>query len=190
MSPVTEKQLREEVFHLYSYHKYRMPAGTRNSKFDRVSGFVLDLKDPASRRHTNAVQLFGNALVRALELLELNERELPCAIVPSHEAGAVSAGLVSVVRHVKQSCGVVLADNPLERHATIAKLSQGGNRGKDVHTNSVRVKPDSIAEGATVLLIDDVTTTENSMKACRDLLYAAGAGLVVCIAIAKTVDEQ
>lgn len=40
--------------------------------------------------------------------------------------------------------------------------------------------------GRTVILVDDVVTTGSTMSACIELLKRAGAGNVVCVAIAKT----
>ena len=93
------------------------------------------------------------------------------------------------MRHIRQSYNIRNSRNPLLRHTTIEKLSHGGDRDEQVHLDSIRVVGNFIPKGAKVLLIDDVTTTNNSMNACAELLYDAGAGLVVKVALAKTADD-
>lgn len=42
-------------------------------------------------------------------------------------------------------------------------------------------------KGDIVLLMDDVTTTGNSLYACRDILLARGAGKVEMFALGKAI---
>jgi predicted amidophosphoribosyltransferase len=73
----------------------------------------------------------------------------------------------------------------LIRHQTIEKLASGGKR--DLALISMRVpRPEEIRD-RDVFLIDDVTTTGNSLLAGRQLLQKAGARRIAALALAQTV---
>jgi predicted amidophosphoribosyltransferase len=74
----------------------------------------------------------------------------------------------------------------LERTKRIAKLAHGGDRSEEVHLNSVAVADASLIKGKDVLLLDDVTKTGNSLRACEKILLAAGAESVTCVTMGKT----
>lgn len=189
MIKMREEEIQGKTYYLRSYHKYRV-YGQKNPNFDKFSGFILDLKDPRSTRHVNAVQLFGNMLLKVLPDIFDEDDSFCVAIVPSHNAGVLSDGLRSVVRHIKPHYRILNAKNPLIRTRTIDKLACGGRRDIDVHLESIDVVAPESVNGNIVLLLDDVTTTGNSIEACRQKLEQAGAKLVVAIAIAKTADDD
>ena len=67
-----------------------------------------------------------------------------------------------------------------------APLAGGGDRAIEVHLKSIEAKGPDRYRGKSILLIDDVLTTGNSMVACRQILMAAGAAKVHCLTLAKT----
>jgi predicted amidophosphoribosyltransferase len=75
----------------------------------------------------------------------------------------------------------------LIRHTTINKLATGGDRSIEVHLNSIKVQNPNLIKDKRILLIDDVTTTHNSLFACKQLLLEAGAAQVYCLALGQTV---
>jgi adenine/guanine phosphoribosyltransferase-like PRPP-binding protein len=56
----------------------------------------------------------------------------------------------------------------------ITKLAFEGDRSLIVHLRSIAVSAFAWLQGATVLLIDDVVTTGNSIEAARRLLCPCG----------------
>ena len=63
-----------------------------------------------------------------------------------------------------------------------------GKRSEEVHFKSVKVNEDVV--GQDIILIDDITTSGCSLKACRKLLLNAGAKSVICFAISKTREKK
>ncbi|MDO4330354.1 MAG: phosphoribosyltransferase [Lachnospiraceae bacterium] len=75
----------------------------------------------------------------------------------------------------------------LSREKSIEKLAMGGARGKEVHMQSIRTMQDVEIVDDIVLLMDDVTTTGNSLYACKELLKQRGAGSVEMFALGKAI---
>lgn len=66
------------------------------------------------------------------------------------------------------------------------KLAHGGDRSKDSHIKSMEIRNASLIKGKNVLLLDDVTTSGNSLEAGCELLLKAGEQSVRRAAIGKT----
>ncbi len=77
----------------------------------------------------------------------------------------------------------------LQRKQPIAKLAGGGNRDKGVHYRSIGTLDAMDVSGDIVLLMDDVTTTGNSLIACRDILLEHGAKTVEMFALGRAVRD-
>lgn len=73
---------------------------------------------------------------------------------------------------------------------SIDKLSTGGARSYAVHMRSIEAVQDMDIAGGIVLLMDDVTTTGNSLYACKMILEQSGAGEVEIIAVMPCGLEQ
>ncbi len=76
----------------------------------------------------------------------------------------------------------------LVRQSGIKKLAEGGDRRKEVHFNSIKVADGMSVMGEDVLLLDDITTSGNSILACRDILFANGARKVEMLALGRTYE--
>ena len=75
----------------------------------------------------------------------------------------------------------------LIRTKEIEKLATGGNRNIDVHLDSIAVDPGVSVTGEVILVVDDVTTSGNSLYASRDILLRNGASRVALLALGQTV---
>ena len=124
----------------------------------------------------------------------LGELELPrgtlLVVMPGHEASATNAGtpLARAVARLVASDGRLMSSmDALIRFRDIEKLASGGDRSVAVHLGSIRVQEPPPVRGATVVVLDDIVTTGNSMEAVRQLLTTAGANRVAGIAIGRTV---
>lgn len=183
---LTDDKIRELILSFHSYHPYRLN-GERNPSFNSEDGRILDLKNPKAGGHKKAVEHYKRSLCSALpKVVDVAARKAIGAIVPSHEAGKLSVGLLEVMKHVAAELKFTFEPNPLKRTATVDKLTDGGDRDKEVHLRSIQVVNGAVRKGAFVVLLDDVSTSGNSILACEELLLAAGAELVLKIAMAKT----
>ena len=163
----------DQLAWLGDYHPYR---GGRNPNFNVFSGKVLDLKDGKE---------IGIEHFRAA----LEEIVLPgvtVAVVPSHDPANTTGGLRTMAQRLAGACRID-ATGCLVRTKKIDKLATGGDRSVEVHLGSIQIRDARLIKGKDVLLLDDVTTSGNSLEACRRLLMDAGAARVQRLAIGKTV---
>lgn len=160
----------KELSYLHPYHPYY------SDKFDRASGRILDFKegDP------EAFQYYFRAMNTKLE------ENVTVTAVPPHAPGKEGA-VRRLARRLARCGNRTDATSCLIRHEEIQKLSNGGRRDISVHLGSVRVVESQLVTAQEVTLVDDVTTTGNSFRACRELLLNAGAQSVRCFALAKTM---
>ena len=151
----------------------------KNPRFNLFSGQVLDLKEKKPAAIDHFYRLVDTMI----------NKDVTICVVPSSDPENTDSGIVKV--------GEMLAANGrkdkvlyLKRTRKIDKLSHGGNRSKNLHLSTIDVDENMTIEGEVVLLMDDVTTSGNSLKACRDILLKNGASQVEMFAIAKTVEES
>lgn len=173
----TLKQTDDGRFYIFNYHSYRL-FGERNPSFDSISGRLLDLKESK-----------GDAIDHFFSVLDpLIGPNVTVCVVPSHSADKVTANS-GIGRIVNKLCAGnrVNGVNYLVRHTTIPKLAHGGDRSCQTHKDSITVQANPNLAGTSVVLLDDITTTGNSLLACRDLLLDAGAGKVTMLSIARTI---
>lgn len=161
-----------------NYHKYWIDRERRikNPLFDVFSGKILDLKEGKGA----AVRYFHNLLNE-----EICEGVTIC-VVPSSNAEKRVTGIGML--------GEMLAQNNrinkvyfLNREKSIDKLAGGGRREKEVHMQSISTVGDISIKEDIVLLMDDVTTTGNSLYACKEILLGHGARSVEMFALGKAI---
>lgn len=163
------------VVSLGNYHPYKI-AGVKNPDFDSYSGKILDVK--------------GLTAVTILEFSKkihpLIDDDICICYVPSSDSEKTDTGIRRLA--IKLAIGLrVDATGCLIRHTSIEKLATGGNRDKQRHLDSIKVCNKSLIRNKRVLLIDDVTTSHNSLFACKQLLLEAGVAEVYCLALGQTV---
>ncbi len=69
------------------------------------------------------------------------------------------------------------------------KLATGGRRDKDIHLRIIGTLEEMDITGDVVLLMDDVTTTGNSLIACKEILINNGAKTVEMFALGRAVRD-
>lgn len=161
-----------------NYHKYWLDRERKikNPLFDVYSGKILDLKEGKM----SAVQYF-------YQLLDPEIRSgVTICVVPSSNAEVKESGIGKL--------GEMLAGNGrknkvyfLRRNKSIDKLATGGNRSMETHMQSISTVLDMDIENDIVLLMDDVTTTGNSLYACKEILLQNGAREVEMFALGKAI---
>ena len=178
---------------MYDYHKFWIHDGmggrARNSNFDKLTGYLLDLKKSDNRNFDHAVSGFARALlkdIKSLNFLAETEEAIVCA-VPSSKVGKVAPGLVNIAKILERDNGRIKSGmKTLIRTTEIDKLADGGNRDITVHRRSIDIG-ERVRKDRTYILIDDITTTGNSLAACAEILARNGARRILPIALGKTL---
>ena len=106
------------------------------------------------------------------------------ACVPSHrECNYNDNPIAMMIKDITMRSSYIDGSQLLIRYKTIPEQKTQGKRFEEVHLNSIKVSND--VKGKKIILIDDITTSGCSLKACKKLLLDAGANKVICFAFAK-----
>jgi len=170
-----------DIVTLDAYHKYwSVYKEVHNPNFDGKSNDLLNFKK-------GEIPLINKFHLR-LNTLLINEDFAIC-YVPSCTADKEETPVRTLAQKLTQNSKRIDATSCIVRHTTIPKLANGGNRSVSVHLNSLSIVSPGLIRGKQVLLLDDITTTHNSLHACAQILKEAGAAKVYCLALGQTVAE-
>ncbi len=166
-----------EIIALRRYHRYWISKSRKEKnpfagKFDRL---VLDVKE----RKCHAIKYFAELIDPFLG------RGFSICVVPSSDSSVGSNGIRCLGRKLAEK-GRKDRTGFLIRQCDIKKLAEGGDRSKRIHMASIRAAGDVSVEGEDILLLDDITTSGNSLRACKDILIANGARSVEMLALGRT----
>jgi len=169
-----------EIVVYSNYHPYwnNREEKERNPRFDVFSGKLLDLKEGKP----SAIEYFFDILDK-----EINPGVTIC-VVPSSDADNTDSGIAKLALALANSNRKDMVYY-LQRKKSIPKLAHGGYRGKEVHYQSIETVKDMDITGDIVLLMDDITTSGNSLYACKNILIESGADTVEMFALGKTVRD-
>ncbi|MBW4544086.1 MAG: hypothetical protein KME25_06545 [Symplocastrum torsivum CPER-KK1] len=164
-----------EIFYLGVYQP--MTGDCDNFDFTQYSSGIRDIKDCDPL----AIEAFADCILSNLD------NDFDClAVIPSHYIGVDTSGIRSLCKKISRRMKLVDATSCLVRHKPTERLSTGGDRSIQTHLNSIKVVDNELINGKKVLLLDDVSTTGNSLKACKQLLESAGAKTVKSFVLGKT----
>jgi phosphoribosylpyrophosphate synthetase len=171
-----DKNIKDDILYLGYYHPYH---GGDNPNWDNFSSSILDVK----KNRPHIIKYF----IDEINILLTNQVFSICC-VPSHEANQdKSSGILNIALGLVDICNNRIdATWCLQRVQTIQKLAHGGNRDLSTHLNSIEVVNNIFIKNQSILLIDDVTTSGNSLRACKQLLINSGAKEVKMLSLAKT----
>ncbi|MEO1375490.1 MAG: phosphoribosyltransferase [Cyanobacteria bacterium J06635_10] len=170
-------ELDVKRFYLDEYQPY-WRRGEKNPNFTKssFSSKILDLKE----KKYSAINYFYK------EVNQIIWKNYPIVTVPSSDPQNINTGINQVALLLAKQ-GSINAISCLRRHTAVQKKTNGGNRDIYVDLRSIEVNNQYLIKGRIVLLLDDITTTGNSFRACEKLLVDAGASKVVKLALGKTV---
>jgi hypoxanthine phosphoribosyltransferase len=169
----------KENYYLRNYHPIRLQ-GEENPYFDDWSENLLLLKT----KTPNLVDFWYTEIEQ-----HLKNESFAIAVVPSSSSENKISGIHLVAQKIAKSRQITITDatSCLRRYRSIDKLALGGSRELATHTSSIEVINSHLIKNKNVLLVDDISTTGNSLRACKELLLKAGARKVKCVALGKTV---
>jgi hypothetical protein len=122
----------------------------------------------------------------AKRLVDVLPPSLPVAVIPPHDGLVRCQGITRVALELVEH-GWQDATRCLVRTKSIQKLATGGSRSLQTQLGSMEVRTPAVFAGQSVILLDDVMTSGNSLQAGSDLIRRAGATAVKCVALARTV---
>lgn len=157
------------------YWRWRRDPETADAPYDLYSSKILDLKDGKE----SAINYFYSLL--DFEICP----GIAIAVVPSHSPDQEETGILTLAKRLAKHNRIDMTDS-LVRIKGIEKLSHGGSRDRQVHYDSIIVNPGTPVSDEVIVVVDDVTTSGNSLYACRDILLANGARKVAMLALGKT----
>jgi hypothetical protein len=168
----------EEISAFGEYRPYgrHKAMGGDSTNYPTYSKKLLDLKD---KKHGGIIYFY--------DIVEpLIRKELALVTVPSHDPQKTINGIRELAQRICIDDPRIDATETLVRQKPVEKLALGGDRSADNHLKSITVKSPLLIRGRRVLLLDDIVSTGNSLKACKQLLLSAGARSVHCAALGKT----
>lgn len=180
----------ENIMPLHDYHSWNIHVDgvkQRNPEIDKVTNHILNIKKKENSRVRAKAVTFYCEVVKSTFLPLLDNSERSFCVVPSHDAGHVSKGLLELVSTLTSDFNFQNRNNLLARTITVEKAATGGSRRLEIHQQSIESKNLEYISGKDVILFDDVSSTGNSLRACREILIQAGARRVAMIALGQTV---
>ena len=117
-------------------------------------------------------------------LLQKHEGLVIC-VMPKSKKAREPSGIRMVAKKLCQTRyidGTDVIDRPVDREPR----HSDGNRDYDTELTSLRIIDADCIKGKTVLLLDDITTTGNSLNSGKALLLSHGAKQVIMLALGKT----
>lgn len=170
-------------YYLGEYHAYwRYSNGEKfkNPQFDEFSDRILNLK----KSYPREIKYFTSILDEVL----INNKDMIILCAPSHQADSIGS-IHTVVDNVCSTRGFLNGSECLSRYKSILKLAHGGNRSVETHLESIRLIDSHLLENKDILLIDDVTTSGNTLKACSMIIKSEVKNIrsLTCLVFAKTV---
>ena len=168
-----------EIVIYSNYHKYWLDRehGIKNPLFDVFSGKILDLKEGKS----GAIKYFYELINP--EICD----DVTICVVPSSDENKKETGMTMLGEMLAKDGKRVNKVYYLQRGHSISKLATGGKRDKEVHLNSITTLDEIDIQGDVVLLMDDVTTTGNSLYVCKEILLSRGASKVEMFALGRAI---
>ncbi len=167
------------IYYLDHYTPYwtDREAGVRNEGFTSFSGKILDVKESKP----------NGILSLSSRLNPLINMDIPICIVPPSDPERSDSGMMKLSQLLIHE-GRIDATSCLQRIEKISKLVTGGDRNVETHLRTIRVINPELIKNKHVLLLDDVTTTGNSLFACKKKLLDAGASDVTCFALRQNYE--
>lgn len=175
----------ENGFHYFGeYHKYWLRTDVCNPNFDDFSNKILDLKNGKPE----AVDYFLSYLGKYLNI----ESQCTIVCIPSHTSYGYGKSKEIIGKLCKMKPNFKDGSSCLNRFKTIQKLAHKGDRSMSVHLESIELVHRELLSGQNVIILDDIITSGNSMKACRQIIQdnIKDVGIVMCVAFGKTVRDR
>lgn len=159
---------------------------SENHSTDAHSKTLIKFKNGDS----DAISHMEKRLTDILLASTLKDRDFYIATIPSSTKGKAHSGFKDLIINLSKKFKILNPTaNVLKRIESKTPAHLGGSRKKAdiLSTLSISAEMTLSIKGKPILLLDDITTTTNSLQAGIDLLSEKQAKVIVAIALGKTV---
>ncbi len=185
----SEKQLNLDNIYFQFYYK---PA--EHNEHDTISNKIIKgLKRFSQDEYTLFKNVFISNFLKKFDNDLLDYDIIVC--VPSHCMGNYNDN--PLARMIEEISKIHIYVNGkkkiytdgsqyLLRYKTVPEQKAQKKRYEGTHLDSVKLKENINISGKNIILIDDITTSGSSLRACKEILEDAGANKVICFAFGKS----
>ena len=159
---------------------------------DGAGGYRSDeIRDlEGALRHTRQIDALNAgrkwALKRFAEKLDgVLAEGISLVVVPSHDPFLDDPPMRQLARLLCADEKRIDATGCLARTRKIQRIVWGGPSYLSLHRDTIEVRDAERLAGRAILLLDDITRSGASLRACRELLLDAGAGEIQCLALGR-----
>lgn len=146
--------------------------------------YVDYIKDTYYDDWTFMVKVFYKKFIKRFNI---KFKDYVFCMVPSHEASECNANPLSMlINEITYFHPESNGSQALIRFKTIVPQKKCSIREEHVHLDSICVPNKKVIEGKKVILIDDITTSGSSLKACKKNLLDNGAKEVIMFAFGRS----
>lgn len=179
---MTFYQTEKGIFYLHPYYpkRFKEHSGVSESIIFFKQGYQIPID-----RFTDEMK---EALLQKADNDKSKFEKKYLVLVPSHTEGKWSLSLEKMAKKLCQELNMTDYSKALERVREHEKLATGGDRSIESHISTMQINPEYDIKGKEIIVLDDVTTSGNSLLASAKILKDAGAGQVSAIAIGKTTE--
>ena len=157
---------------------------------DPFSKHILNVKDdyPNKKEAWQKKNITGSFVYYKNLLEPLISPGAILSVVPSSNPQKEWHGITKMIEFCAAKLGAVNGCGLLIRTHEIPKLAgnASANRSAGIHRDSLAIANPAAVNGKTILLIDDVCTSGNSITVGIEKFQAAGAHKIVCLILGKT----
>ena len=177
------RETYDGILYLYDYYpvRYEEHKGVserilafKNGDDEAVRQFASEMKEAMDEKYKGYMDKLSNTIV---------------CVMPSHEAGQYSKGLTRLAAYLAFTYGMIDGVHLIKRKITHDKIATGGDRSVQNQIETLEISTDYSIAGKDIVILDDVTTTGNSIEAVRRLLYQHNVGKIYAQTLGKTHND-
>ena len=174
------KETYDGISYLYDYYPVRFKEhkgiserilAFKNGDDEAVKQFAFEMKEAMDDKYKGYLDKLSNTVV---------------CVMPSHEVGQYSKGLTRLAAYLAYIYGMIDGEHLIKRKITHEKISAGGDRSVQKQIETLEISTEFTIAGKDIIILDDVTTTGNSIEAVRRLLYPFNVGKIYAQTLGKT----